>query len=112
MRNGYIKDNLTSVDIQEIFKIGRKVKEYYEGAIYRDNFMISPFRKAIDKLFSLRQKFNDENNNVMQFLVRILLNNLYLETIRQDIEENFACKSEYWMMTENDEKTEDYWKMG
>ena len=33
MRNGYIVDTLTSVDIQEIVKIGRKVIEIYEGVI-------------------------------------------------------------------------------
>ena len=38
MRNGYIIDTLTSVDIQEIIKIGGKVIEIYEGVIYRENF--------------------------------------------------------------------------
>ena len=47
MRNAYITDTLTSVDIQEIVKIGEKVIEIYEGVIYRENFMISPFRKVI-----------------------------------------------------------------
>ena len=44
MRNGYIIDTLTSVDIQEIVKIGGKVVEIYEGVIYRENFEVSPFR--------------------------------------------------------------------
>ena len=56
MRNGYIIDTLTSVDIQEIVKIGGKVIEIYEGVIYRENFKISPFRKVIEKLFGLRKK--------------------------------------------------------
>ena len=37
MRNGYIIDTLTSVDIQEIVKIGGKVIEIYEGVIYKEN---------------------------------------------------------------------------
>ena len=41
MRNGYIIDTLTSVDIQEIVKIGGKVIEFYEGIIYRENFSIT-----------------------------------------------------------------------
>ena len=49
MRNGYIIDALTSVDIQEIVKIGGKVIENYEGVIYKQNFKVSPFRKVIDK---------------------------------------------------------------
>ena len=111
MRNGYIIDTSTSVDIQEIVKIGGKVVEIYEGVIYRENFKVSPFRKVIDKLFTLRQKCKNEGNDVMQLLVILLMNALYGEQIRKDIEEKFACKSEYWMMTEYDERVKDYWKI-
>ena len=100
MRIGEIIEHLTSVDIQEIVKIGGKVLEIYEGVIYRENFKISPFREVIDKLFALRQKYKDENNDVMQLLVKLLRNSLYGENIRKDIEEKFACKSEAWMMAE------------
>ena len=34
MRDGYIVDTLTSVDIQETLKIGGKVEEIYEGVMY------------------------------------------------------------------------------
>ena len=111
MRNGYIKDTLTSVDIQEIVKIGGKVVEIFEGIIYRENFKVSPFRKVIDILFKLRQKYKDEGNDVMQLLVKLLMNSLYGEQIRKDIEEKFACKSELWMQTEYDERVKDYWKI-
>ena len=111
MRNGYIVDYLTSVDIREIVKIGGKVIEIYEGVIYRENFKVSPFRKVIDKLFALRQKYKDENNDVMQLSVKLLMNSLYGENIRKDIEEKFACKSEMWMQTEYDERVKDYWKI-
>ena len=62
MRNGYIIDTLTSVDICEIVKIGGKVIEIYEGVFYRGIFKISPFRKVIEKLFASRQKYKDEHN--------------------------------------------------
>ena len=55
MRNGYIIDTLTSVDIQEIVKIGGKVVKIYEGVIYRENFKVGPLRKVIDIFFKLRQ---------------------------------------------------------
>ena len=111
MRNGYIIDTITSVDIQEIVKIGGKVVEIYEGVIYRENFKVSPFRKVIDILFKLRQKYKDEGNEVMELLVKLLMNSLYGEQIRKDIEEKFACKSEMWMQTEYDERVKDYWKI-
>ena len=60
MRIGYIIDTLTSVDIQEIVKIGGKVIGIYEGVIYRENLRISPFRKVIENIFALRQKYKDE----------------------------------------------------
>ena len=47
----------------------------------------------------------------MQLLVKLLLNSLYGENIRKDVEEKFACKSEAWMMSEYDERVKDYWKI-
>ena len=111
MRNGYIIITLTSVDIQEIVKIGGKVIQFYEGVIHRENFKVSPFRKVIDKLFALRQNYKDENNDVMQLLVKLLMKSLHGENIRKDKEEKIACKSEAWMMTEYDERIRDYWKI-
>ena len=70
MRNGYIIDTLTSVDVCEIVKIGGRVIEINEGVIYRENFKISPFRKVIEKVFALRQKYKDEHNDLMQKLVK------------------------------------------
>ena len=47
----------------------------------------------------------------MQLLVKLLMNSLYGENIRKDIDEKFACKSEAWMMSEYDERVKDYWKI-
>ena len=54
MRNGYFVAVSTSVDFQEIVKIGGRVIEIYEGVIYREIFKNSPFQNVIDKLFELR----------------------------------------------------------
>ena len=100
MRNGYITQVLTSIDSQEIVKIGGKVIEIYEGVTYRENFEISPFEKIIDELFALRKKYQDDRNGVMQLLVKLIMNALYGEFLRKDILESYQCKSEMWMMTE------------
>ena len=107
MRNGYIIDTLTSVYICEIVKIGGKVIEIYEGVIYRENFKVSPFRKVIEKLFALRQKYKDEKNDLMQGLVKLIMNSLYGVQITKDINESYSCKSETWMKTEFDENVLD-----
>ena len=111
MRNGYITDTLTSVDIQEIVEIGGKVIEFYEGVIYRENFKTSPFRRVIEKLFALRQKYKDEHNDLMQGLVKLIMNSSYGVQIRKDINESYNCKSENWMKTEFDENVLEYWKL-
>ena len=111
MRNGYIIDTLTSVDICEIVKTGGIVIQIYEGVIYRENFRISPFRKVIEKLFALRQKYKDEHNDLMQRLVKLIMTSLYGVQIRKDIDQSYKCKSQHWMETENDENVLDYWKL-
>ena len=111
MRNGYIVDTLTSVGICEIVKLGGNVIEIYEGVIYRENFKVSPFRKVIEKLFALRQKYKDEKNELMQGLVKLIMVSLYGVQIRKDINESYSCKSENWMKTEFDENVSDYWKL-
>ena len=111
MRTGYIIDTLTSVDIQEIVKIGGKVIQIYEGVIYRENFKIPPFRKVLEKFIALRQKYKDEGNDLMPELVKLIINSFYGVQIRKDINESYSCKSEKWMKTEFDEKVLDYWKL-
>ena len=62
-------------------------------------------------MFELRQKYKDEKNHVMQILVKLIMNSLYREKIRKDIEESYQCKSEMWMETEYDERFLDYQKI-
>ena len=83
MRNGCIVDVITFVDIQEIVKIGGKVIRIYEEVISRQNFKISPFRKVIEKLFASRQKYKDEGNDLMQGLVKLIMNSLYGIQVRK-----------------------------
>ena len=69
--------------------------EIFEDVIYRENFKVSLFREDFDELFTLGQKYKNENNDVMQLLIIFLLNSLFGVQIRKNIEESFACKSEY-----------------
>ena len=108
MRNGCIVDVLTSVEIQEILKVGGRVIEIYEGVFYRKNFKTSPFRKIEEKLFASRQKFKVEGNESMQELVKLITNNLYGSQIRKNFNEFHKCRSEHWMQTEYDDSVLDY----
>ena len=112
MRNGYIINALTLVDIQGIVKIGGKVFQIFEAVFSKENFKISPFKKVIEKLFAPRSTYKDENIDVMQLLLKLIMNSLYGEQVRKDIEQCFASKSEAWMMSEYDERVIDFWKIG
>ena len=104
MRNGYITQVLTCVDIREIVKIRGRVVAIYEGVIYKENFKINPFEKVITKLFALRQKYKEENNDVMLLLVKLIMNAVYGEILRRDITEvtnvNLECGCKQNMMRE------------
>ena len=102
---------MTSVDIQEIVKIRGKVIRIYEGVIYRENYKVSPLKKVIHNLLELRQKYKEENNEVMQLLVKLFMISFYGEFLRRDILESYQCKSEMWMMTEYNERVLDYQKI-
>ena len=47
----------------------------------------------------------------MHLLVKLNMNSLYGEQIRKDIEENYHCKTENWIMTEYDERVLNYRKI-
>ena len=113
MRNGHIIDTLPSVDNQEIVKIG-KIIEIYEGVVYRENFKISLFIKVIENLFALRKKYKEEQYDLMQGLIKLIMNSLYGVQIRRDIDQCYKCKSQQsqqWMETEYDDNVLDYWRL-
>ena len=70
-------------------KIGGRVIEIYEGVIYREIFKVNPFEKVIDNFFALRQKYKDENIDVMQLLVKLLMKALHGEFLRKGILESY-----------------------
>ena len=111
MRNGYIIDTLMPVDSCEIVKIGGKVIEIYGGVIYRENLKISLFKKVLDKLFALGQKYKNEHNDLMQKLVKLTMNSIYGVQIRRDINESYKCKSQHWMEAEYDDIVLEYWRL-
>ena len=59
-------------------------------------------------MFELRQKYKDGNNDVMQILVKLIMNILYGEQIRKVTQESYQCKSDMWIITEFDERVLGY----
>ena len=44
-------------------------------------------------------------------MIKLIMNSLYGQTIRRDIEEEYCCKTEHWMKTEFSDRVKDYWKL-
>ena len=89
MMNGYNIEWITSVEIQEIFNLGGKVIKIYEGVICKEDFQTPPFTKEIEILFNVKQKNKDEGNDIVEKLVKLLMNSLYGENLRTDITEEY-----------------------
>ena len=56
MRDGYIIDTLTSVDIQKIVKNEGEVIEIYEGVVSQENSKISTFSKSCGNVVCFKTK--------------------------------------------------------
>ena len=68
MRIGFLFDTSTSFDNCEFVRIGGKVIEMHEGVFYRENLKITPLRIITEKMFALREKYENEHNDLMQRL--------------------------------------------
>ena len=54
LRNGYVTQVLTIVDIGESVKTCDKICEIFEGNLCQENLKASPFKKVIEHLFHLK----------------------------------------------------------
>ena len=81
-------------------KSGGRVIQFHEGITYRENFKLLRIRNVLGKFFALGQKYKDERNDLMQALVKFLMNISYRIQISRAINHFYRCKSEHWMQTE------------
>ena len=64
-RNGYIRQHLTSVDIEEIVRVGGIKIEFFEGFIC-DNIDYNPFEKFVLETTAKTNKYKKEKRNTLQ----------------------------------------------
>ena len=102
-RNGYIRQHLTSVDVEEIVRVGGVTKDFFEGFI-RDNLDYNPFEKFVLDMTAKRNKYKKEKKNILQTQAKKVSNAVYGYTIRSDIEDAYKCVSSHWMKTEYDDR--------
>ena len=62
-------------------------------------------------MFALRQNYKDKGNNLVQGLIKIIMNYLHEVQNRNDFNAFYNCISEQWMQTEYDDTVLDNWKL-
>ena len=97
--------------IKKIIWNRRKLIEIYESDIFEKKFIVNPLKRVFEKLFALTRYYEDQGDEVMELFVDMVMNSLYAEQIRKDIEEECACISELRKLTEYDESVEEYWSI-
>ena len=86
--NGDITQHLTSVDIEEIVRIGGFVIEFFEGLIC-DNLDFNLFEKFILGVTEKRNKFKKEKKTLIQTLAKTCSNGVYGFSIRSDVLDSY-----------------------
>ena len=99
-RNGYIRQHLTSVDIEEIVRVGGIKIEFFEGFIC-DNIDYNPFEKFVLEMTAKINQYKKEKRNILQTQAEKVSNVVYgYYTKRSHIEDVHKCVSSHWMKTE------------
>ena len=109
-RNGYIKQHLTSIDIEEIVRVGGDIIEFFEGLIF-DNLDCNPFEKFVLDMTAKRNKFKKEKKNILQTQAKEVSNAVYGYSIRSDIEDVQECVSSHCMKTPNDDRVIEWFSL-
>ncbi len=109
-RNGHIIQHLTSVDIEQIVRIGGIILEFFEGFICH-NLDNSPFTECVHDLIKKRNEYKNQGKNILQLMAKDSVNGIFGGCIRQDITENYKCVTENWMNNEYDDRVKNYFPL-
>ena len=106
-RNGDITQHLTSVDIEEVVRVGGVIKEFNDGFIC-DNLDYNPFKKCFFDMTVKRNENKNQGKSILQKMCKRISNGTYGGCDRCDIHEILICVSEHWMKTEYDDRIKEY----
>ena len=106
-RNGDITQHLTSVDIEEVVRVGGVIKKFYEGFIC-DNLDYNPFEEYILDMTAKRNEYKKQGKNILQDMCKKISYGTYGGCIRCNIHKILKCVSKNWMETEYDDRVKEY----
>ena len=110
MRNGIIIDTLTSVDIVEIVNCGDVVLEIYEG-FFCHNLEFNPYTETVTDMFEKRDLFKSQGKDILQNLAKKIGLSVYGGNIRKDINEEYKCVTEAWMIENFDDRVKQWFPL-
>ena len=94
---------MTSVDIEEIVRVGGVITVTFEGFIC-DNLDYNPFENIVLNMTAKRNKYKKEKKNILQTEAKQVPNAVYGFTIRSDFEDVYKCVFSHWMKTGYDDR--------
>jgi len=72
---GNIKGTFTNFEIRKALTLGYELKSLNWSIYYLKNF--SPFKEYVQDLYRLRLQYSKEENEIMKYTIKILMNSLY-----------------------------------
>ena len=65
----------TNVELRKAMSLGYVIRKVYKNIYFKEK--CCPFRGYVDELYGQRMNYKSNNNDSMQFIVKILMNSLY-----------------------------------
>jgi hypothetical protein len=62
----------THIELRKALSLGYEIKKVNESIYYLESFI--PFRGCVKELYSLRKKYSEEGNELMKFMIKIIMN--------------------------------------
>ena len=109
-RNGEIIDHVTSIDLEEIVRVGGRVLKFFEGFIC-DQLEYSPFYEIINDLNNMRNKYKKDGLEILQKMCKQIMLAIYGACIRKDIDIKLQTVSQHWMEREFDDLVKDWYPL-
>ena len=109
--NWNFTDRLASVDIQETSRIGVTRTEICAGVLFKEIFKSPSFKYPARKVFLSRKDYRHKSSELLERSIKFIMNSLFGDTIRKNIDYMHEFKLERWTEPESDDRVEEKHKL-
>ena len=105
LRNGYITQESTNVDIGEIVIMGGKKCNTFEGTLYKEKVRFLHLKKSQNiYFFILKLKYEEQENDLLADLSEFCMNLFYGQPRGRNIVEECILRPKVWLVKNNEEE--------